>query len=139
MALMQADIQKYLSIRIDSVVRDAECLVMLVDDSSKLVKSKKGGRPESNIKEHTGAPVYFSGFDPGSIARRLEDFLKVPFSNETGYHGSIDIVLPADLKDESTLSASLLRQGLHLRKEKRKITFLVINSSGPGPSNLSDL
>lgn len=139
MAFMQADIQKYLGVRIDSVVREADCRVITIADSGKLVKSKTGARPESNIKEHTGAPVYFSGFDPGSITRRLEDFLKVPFINETGYSGSIEIILPAELKDESALSANLLRQGLLLRKEKRKITFLVINSLTPVPGKSPNL
>lgn len=127
LAIMRSDIQTYFHVHVDTVVRAADCFILTVGDSSKMVRAVGGAHPESNIIEQTGAPVYFLDFLIGSIARQIENYYRVPFIDETGFLSRVNIFLPANYKDEKALTGSLLKQGIKLKKGKRNIVFLVIS------------
>jgi thiol-disulfide isomerase/thioredoxin len=134
LVLMQADIQRFLSVRIDTVSLEADCMVLSVADSSKIVKPPKGVHPESNINDETGAPVYFTNYSLSIVLHRLEDLYRIPFINDGPKFQQVTLQLPGKLTDEQALKDSLKEQGFSLVHARRTIKYLVISDEDKGAS-----
>jgi len=128
LAYMQADIQKYFHVRVDSVVRKSDCYVLRASDKTKILKASSE-KPESNIDEHTGGPVYFHNYSPGEILTDLERLDQVPFLDASGIDFRINLHLPPDLQNIAELNKSLLKQGFQLIHTSREIMFYTVSDT----------
>ena len=65
-----------------------------------------------------------------ALARSLEGLLAIPVLNETGLSGRYDFELPYDSANPETVSrAASEKLGLTLKKERRKVEFVVVERS----------
>ena len=125
-ALMLGEIERFFQLQVDTTTRDTTCFVITPGDTSKIVHGKKGVHGETNIFDHLNAPVFFRNESITAIASMLEQQSGIPFVNSTGFRARICLYLPADLNDFKLVSASFKKQGFHIARLKRKITFLLI-------------
>jgi thiol-disulfide isomerase/thioredoxin len=136
---MQADLEKYFKVRVSSVYKLTECFILQIADSTKIIKPANGIRPETNINEGTGAPVYFLNCSIDEILSRLENIYHIPFINNTAYPSRINLRLPANITDESSLLDSLAKQGFRLKKDKKKIRFCLISDNEANEQQDADI
>lgn len=125
-ALMRGEIGRYFQLRVDTVTRDTACYVITLGDSSKIVHGKKGIHGETNIYDHLNTPIFFHDESMTAIAATLEDQFGTPFVNDTGVRGKVDIDLPPSFSDFPRVAAAFRRQGFHIARAMRRLTYLRI-------------
>lgn len=126
LGLMRADLKRYFNLKVDSGCMDTLSYVLRLDKNRQVKRSADGTVSETNINETDNAPKYLKNMPSEDLRRELQELYKIPFIDETGLTSNIDLVLPADLKDETGLTKSLLRQGIRLTREKRKVWYMIL-------------
>ncbi|MGF7080444.1 TlpA family protein disulfide reductase [Mucilaginibacter sp. UYCu711] len=125
--VLQADLDSYFNLKVDSEYRDTLCYVIKLQAGGTLPGCDKGQTAETNIYENSGATIYFTNLPFSDLTSALEGVYQVPFINETGGNKEICLQLPANLLDREKLTKSLLNQGLILIKERRKLSYFVLS------------
>jgi len=130
--IMRSDLDHYFHLSLDTVVREVPCWVLRLADGQKPVPVAASLKSETNLFERDGSLVYFKNKPLDDLVRALEIDLKTPVVDETHYTDNITLSLPQSrVIDENEWIASLKKQGFTLRKEKRKIKFLVLSEPNP--------
>jgi thiol-disulfide isomerase/thioredoxin len=124
--IMQSDLFRYFRLKVDSQYRDTTCYMLKLAPNRRPRKADSLLKAETNIREHSGAPVYYTNLPIKGLANLLENEYHSFFIDDTQYLENVDLRLPADLLNFTALSKSLSEQGLSLEKGKRKISFLVL-------------
>jgi thiol-disulfide isomerase/thioredoxin len=126
LTLMRGEIGRYFKLSIDTVVRDTTCYVITLHDTSKIVHGKKGVHGETNIYDHLNTPIFFRDESMSSITSTLEQQFRIPFINESGFPGKIDLVMPPNFSDFKKVSEAFEKQGFRIIPTRRKLTYLLI-------------
>ncbi len=126
-ALMRADLDRYFNFRLYADERMIECFVLSIPSAEALrTKPPAGITKETNIQDRLGDAKYLYGYPLGTLTMVLGNRYFMPFLDESGFQGEVYLDLPSDLTEEPALIASLAKQGIVLKKEKRKMRVLVI-------------
>jgi thiol-disulfide isomerase/thioredoxin len=125
-SIMRKDIERYFQLQIDTVTRDTSCFVITAGDTSRIIHGKKGVHGETNILDHLDGPIFFHNESMTAISTTLEQQYGIPFINETGYKKKVNLDLPADLNNFDQVASLFSKQGFHIERLKRKVTFLLI-------------
>ncbi len=138
--IMKNDLENYFNAYGKIEQRKIDCFVLVRTTKNDKLHSK-GGNPERAFRK---APYdslyyfrnwYFKYFV--SILHRLFDNqrLATPFVDATEYKGKVDIAIPASLFDKGfnmdLLRKSLMKYGLDIKKERRKVNVLIISNIHP--------
>ena len=124
---MRADLFRYFHLRIDSQMVDTQCYVVTLNKNLKLNETSDIVKSETNIFENNTASKYFTKLPTFILIKALEEMYKTPFVDETGFQGDINLKLPNNLLNKDEVIRSLYSQGLTLKKEKRKISYIVFS------------
>ncbi|WP_457130186.1 TlpA family protein disulfide reductase [Mucilaginibacter sp. HD30] len=124
---LRADLNRYFSLKLDSVIKDTLCYVLRVDAKHPPVKVDSGTKREMNVSERNTLPKYMRNYEVESLRIELEEKYKVPFLNETEYADPISVDLPADITNAVELERLLRKQGFLLTREMRKVKYLLLS------------
>ncbi|SDE97959.1 soil-associated protein, TIGR03435 family [Mucilaginibacter pineti] len=126
--LMQDDLRRYFDLTVHIENRQAPCFVLKKVGSLKH-EAPDSFEPETNIDEKDNKPKYFRNYPLTALIDQMNDVLKIPLIDETGFGGKLNVNLPADLTNEDLLKRSFKEQGFILNKEKRELSFLVFSAT----------
>lgn len=122
--LMRAEISQYFLLRIDTVSRDTDCLVITLGDTARISHGQKGIHGETNRLDHLNNPIFFHNTGMNSVASGLEQHFGQFFIDDSHYGKRINIELPPDLQNFGAVAEAFARQGFHITRARRKLTFL---------------
>lgn len=126
LALMGTDLGRYFHLKLDTQYRDTECYVLRLNNQMLPKPVARDVKPATNIDEKGGGAVYYVNSGLADLCSYLEWLYKRPFLDESGYRQNITLDLPANFTTETSLMKCLPQQGFILKKEKRRISFLVL-------------
>jgi len=124
--LMQADLERYFSLKINRSRQALPCWVLKAVSPQKVIQNAKGQPRETNMYEKLDVPVYYNNDQLGHLLKHLEEVNNEPFIDETGIADPVTLNLPANLRDIKALQDSLTAQGFKLVKESRIIDVVTI-------------
>ncbi|MFT4092666.1 MAG: TlpA disulfide reductase family protein [Niabella sp.] len=128
MEILRADLDRYFSYRVVKAEKEMNCWILRTIDAKKITSFPKTLERETNLFDGTGLPIFFNNYPLPSLIHELDRIYNEPFIDETGLDKvPVKLSLPAQLRDSVKLQSSLLKQGLSLTKEKRKIPVVIIS------------
>lgn len=134
--IMKRDLENYFNAYGKIEKRKVECFVLVRTTKKNILHSKGGKSGYSFRKAPHDTSAYFSNMPFKDFVIYLRSLLDqqqliTPFMDATKYNARVDIALPAslfDIKfDLKLLRQSLMKYGLDIKAEKRKIDVLVIH------------
>ena len=138
---MVQDLDRFFGLKGNVELKETECIILKRTGNQDLLRTK-GGSPEFGLGKSTlnrtieDSIRYIRNKPFEMLAIRLQQWFeilkKIPFLDETGYSGNIDIAIEGQVIEKfelNELKAALEKYGLTLVKEKRFIKTLVIRKA----------
>ncbi|MDB5114936.1 MAG: resA 1 [Mucilaginibacter sp.] len=122
------DLDRYFHLKIDSQYIDTTCFVVKINQHTIPSKANISLVAESNLHSPNKLPKYLRNLPLSYLLKGLEHLYKLPFLDETGYQGNLNLVSPGNLLNEKELRESLARQGFILSTERKKVKYLVFTT-----------
>ena len=139
--IMVQDLDQFFGLKSTVELKETECVILKRTGGQDLLRTK-GGRPEFGLEKSglnktiEDSIRYIRNKPFRMLATRLQQWIeilkKIPFLDETGYSGNIDIAIEGQVIEKlelDELKTALEKYGLTLVKEKRFIKALVIRKS----------
>lgn len=122
---IKQDMARYFPYELDSIQVVDSCWVLKLSGSKKLITHMRV-KAGTNLYENFGSPIYFNDLPISALRFGLEQHLKIPVLDETGYQSNVWIDLPSNVKNSVELTKALKKQGILLTKAVRAVEYLLI-------------
>ncbi|MCW3074276.1 MAG: thiol-disulfide isomerase-like thioredoxin [Flaviaesturariibacter sp.] len=127
------DLDRFFSLRGRIERRSLTCSVLVRTDTAVNVKSR-GGKPAHNLGGE--GPKFLRNRPLSMLLSYLGAHSLLPVIDQTGVRGGVDLELPPNLYDSSTLAKALAAKGLALVQKVCDIDVFVLSATPSGPKPL---